>query len=192
MNKRILLFSAVFTFLLLGCQSGTDTEIRRCDQMTIENFDRFLSISKNTPEVELKDKLGKSTGGEYTADKKTFIYEFKGTLRVPVFVYVNAESGKIETVFMEILGLKNNFEIDVKKADSDYPIEYCHLDLFGKQPKELLAIFGKPVNDTMKEDNVEADVRTIFYESRDGKIRVTFNFYPSQDYKLSAIKVNWF
>lgn len=111
---------------------------------------------------------------------------------MPIKVYVNAESGGIETVFMEILGLDKNFEIDVKKAKSDYPLNACHAQLYGKQPKEIIDIFGQASVDNLKKDNVEADVRVLRYFSDDKKIALTLNFYPSQNYKMSSIVVGWF
>ena len=184
--------------ILAACNSNNTnsdkqlaTEIT-CENIGISDFETFLTITPATAEKELKKILGKSTGGSYSDDKSTFIYEFEGTKRVPVKVYVNAESGVIETVFMEILGLNGNFDRDVKKAKADFPISKCHLLLFGKQPKELIELFGQAYEDNFKKDNVEADVRVLRYFTDDEKTAVTLNFYPSQNYRLSSIVVDWF
>ena len=192
---------SVFVFLafsLFACQQESkhiDREIaiaNTCEQLSLEDFKSFLTITSATAEADIKNILGKSTGGTYSDDKSVFIYAFEGTKRVPIKVYVNSESGNIETVFMEILGLKKNFDIDVKKAKADYPLDDCHASLYGKQPKEIIEIFGQAAKDNYKEDNVEADVRVLRYYTEDEKIAVTFNFYPSQDYRMSSIVVDWF
>lgn len=193
---KYLLILAILQFVV-SCNTGGDSADRNlalassCENITVNDFQSFLTIKSSTAEKDLKNILGKSTGGSYTDDKNTFIYEFEGTKRVPIKVYVSAKSGIIETVFMEILGLKNNFDKDVKKAKSDYPIDECHLSLFGKQPKEIIEIFGQAEKDNLKKDNVEADVRVLRYFTEDGNTVITLNFYPSQDYRLSSIVVDW-
>ncbi|MFD1551263.1 hypothetical protein DNU06_12925 [Putridiphycobacter roseus] len=192
MKKQLFLFSGLLLFILSGCQTKRDALSGICEQQTISSFDQFLDISKNTPEVLLKDKLGKSTGGNYSADKKTFIYEFKQISRVPIVVNVNAASGEVKSILMEVLGLKDNFLIDVEAANANYLIDNCHLQLFGKQPKEILEIFGTPKMDNLQDAHEKTPVRTILYLSKDGGTKVRFNFYPSQDYKLSSVNVRWY
>lgn len=185
----------LITLLVVSCQTGDKQEAKQevtCDDIAINDFQSFLTIQANTPEKELKQILGKSTGGSFSDDKTIFIYEFEGTKRVPVKVYVNAETGNIETVFMEILGLQNDFDRDVKKAKLDFPISECKAKLFGKQPKEIIDFFGFPQEDNLQADNVEADVRTLTYLSENQKTAVRFNFYPSQNYQLSSMVVDWY
>ncbi|MFK8038685.1 MAG: hypothetical protein AB8B74_10380 [Crocinitomicaceae bacterium] len=194
--KNLILLLVLASFVSCNNQSAENDRLvatgNTCESLAIEDFRSFLTIQKTTPEADLKTILGKSTGGSYSEDKTTFIYKFEGTKRVPIKVYVNAKSGAIETVFMEILGLKKNFDIDVKKAKSDYPIDDCHSSLFGQQPKEIISLFGQASVDNLKKDNVEADVRVLRYFTKDKQIALTLNFYPSQDNKMSSIVVDWF
>jgi len=194
MKQVIFIFPLLFLFACNQGSNRTDRELalaNTCEEIIVDDFSSFITIKPTTAEAELKKILGKSTGGKYSDDRATFIYAYEGTKRVPIKVYVNAKSGIIETVFMEILGLKKNFDIDVKKAKSDYPINECHASLYGKQPKETIELFGQAAEDNFKEDNVEAYVRVLRYYTKDKKIAVTFNFYPSQEYRLSSIVVDW-
>lgn len=194
--KNIFLFFLLVIIVSCNNESSENDRLialkRSCKSITIDDFKSFLSIGQSTPEAQIKEILGKSTGGSYSDNKATFIYNFEGTKRVPIKVYVNAESGRIETVFLEILGLGKNFEIDVEQAKSDYPINECHSQLYGKQPKGIIEIFGQASIDNLKKDNVENDVRVLRYFSEDKKIALTLNFYPSQSYKMSSIVVDWF
>ena len=136
--------------------------------------------------------MGKSSGGEYTEDKGRFKYYWKNTKRVPVTIYCNAETGDVETLFMEILGLDDAFDQDIKKAEEDFNLDECHLDLFGKQPKEIVRILGQADKDNIVDDSVEDDVRDLVYYSEDARIAVTFKFYHSQDNRMSSLSVDWF
>ena len=173
-------------------EEDNSSSSNRCDDLEIEDFDRFLGIKFNTGEAELKSVMGESSGGEYTNDKSAFMYYYKDTKRVPVTVYVDAETGDVETIFMEILGLNDNFDQDVQKADDDFNIKECHLDLFGKQPKEIISIFGQADKDNIEEDSVEEGVRHLVYYSSDDKIALSFKFYQSQDNQMSSLMVDWF
>ncbi|MGV6861278.1 MAG: hypothetical protein ACWA41_05875 [Putridiphycobacter sp.] len=207
----VMLFSAV----LLSCKSHADEEQLKkeaeesvneifdellnegttsadCDAFTIADFDTYLGLSYGDKEEKVREVLGKETESKYTEDRSRFMYFYKDTKRVPVTIYVNAKSGEVETVFMEILGLNQNFEQDVLKAEEDFGVEACIIELFGKKPKEILTMFGQAGSDNMKESANEQGVRTLNYYSEDGGIMVTFKFYPSQENKLSSIEVNWF
>lgn len=172
--------------------SEDNTSSNRCDEVSIDDFDNFLGIKFNTVETDLKNVMGESSGGEYTNDKSAFMYYFKDTKRVPVTVYVDAETGDVETIFMEILGLNENFDQDIQKAEEDFNIKECHLDLFGKQPKEIISIFGQADKDNIEEDSVEEGVRHLVYYSSDDKIALSFKFYHSQDNQMSSLMVDWF
>ena len=182
----------IVVFFLLYLVAGCRSEIRPCDDLNLSSFEEFIGLNKNTNEVELKTVFGKSTNGEYTDDKLTFIYEFNSIERVPVSVYVDAESGKLETVFIEILGFEDAFRTDVKAAQSKYPISECHANLFGKNPNELLSLFGEAKSDEAKLDSFGREVRTIVYDKPEENIMISFSFYPSQENKLSSIIVDWF
>ena len=47
--------------ILEDYDSGTST---RCDDLSIDDFDSFLGVDFDTQEKELKDIMGKSSGGE--------------------------------------------------------------------------------------------------------------------------------
>jgi hypothetical protein len=169
--------------------SSTDN---RCKDISVDDFDTFLGVQFQTSESELKEVMGKSTGGGYNNDSTAFMYYYKNTKRVPVTVFVDAQTGTVETIFMEILGLNGNFDQDVQKADEDFNIEQCHLDLFGKQPKDIIGVFGQADKDNIEEDSVEESVRHLVYYSSDDKIALSFKFYKSQDNKMSSFMVDWF
>ncbi len=197
MRKTIF---TILTVCSVGCTESTNKSSNidkthvvenTCGEISINDFKTFLTIGETTPEVELKKILGASTGGHYSDDKSTFIYAYERIKRVPIKVYVNAKSGKIKTVFMEILGLKENFDVDVKKAKINYPIDECHAFLYGKQPKEIIELFGQANKDNLKVDNVEENVKVLQYYAEDEKTAITLNFYPSQEYRLSSIVVDW-
>lgn len=191
---------ALSAIVMTACQSdengsnheGGSTTANRCEDIKVEDFDSFLGVDFDTPELELKNIMGKSTGGEYTDSKSQFMYYWKDTKRVPVTIYVNAETGEVETLFMEILGLGENFEQDVIKAGEDFDIKECHLDLFGKQPKEIISIFGEADKDEIDNDSVEDGVRHLVYYSKDESIAISMKFYKSQDNKMSSLVVDWF
>jgi hypothetical protein len=168
-----------------------ETVSPRCKDISIEDFDKFLGIKNTNKEKDLTEIMGKSSGGEYTAEKDRFKYYYKETKRVPVTIYVNAESGAIETIFMEILGLNENFDQDVMKADEDFNIDECQLSLFGQTPKEILALFGQADKDNIGDNSVEEDVRTLVYYSEDESIAITLKFYKSQDNMMSSLMVDW-
>ena len=142
--------------------------------------------------MRLKNILGKSTDREYTDDRETFIYEFDQIETIPITVYLDAESGVIQTVFIELLGLEESFEKDLKLVNSEFPLKPCHSNLFGKLSSEIIKIMGSPDYNEIIDDNVENDVESLIYISEQGNIEVTFNFYRSQNKRLSSINVNWY
>ena len=163
-----------------------------CDDLTLDDFDSFLGLDFNTAETEIVDAMGSPSDRDFTEDKTRLKYFYKDTKRVPVTVYVNAESGEIETIFMEILGLDDAFFQDVMKAEEDFNIDACHLDLFGMQPKEVTSIFGQADKDNIEEDSVEEGVRHLVYYTDDDKIAISFKFYHSQNNMMSSLTVDWF
>ena len=204
MRKLKFMFVITLALVMTACKSdgnggndnggnnNNDVASNRCEDITVEDFDTFLGVDFDTPELELKNIMGKSTGGEYTDSKSQFMYYWKNTKRVPVTIYVNAETGAVETLFIEILGLGENFDQDVIKAGEDFNIKECHLELFGKQPKEIISIFGKADKDEIDNDSVEDGVRHLVYYSKDESIAISFKFYKSQDNRMSSLVVDWF
>jgi len=202
MKKFKLAFLFVTALVVFACKpvnkdgSSDDNESTKttdkCDDITINDFDSFIGVNYDTPESKLKDILGTSSGGEYTADKASFKYYYKETKRVPVTVYVNAKTGDIETIFMEILGLQENFDQDVIKAKQDFNLDECQAKLFGKKPKDVISMWGAASKDNVEDNEVEEGVRTLIYYSGDNKIALTMKFYPSQENKMSSLMVDWF
>jgi len=169
--------------------SQTDKD---CSKINIDDFKTFLGISYGGEELSIEKIIGIATGGEYAKDSSSFKYYFKNTKRVPVTVHVNSYNSNIETIFIEILGLEDSFDGDVKKAKEDFILTNCQYELFGKQPKEITQIFGQASIDNIKDSSVETDVRRLVYYNEAETVSVTFKFYPSQDNKLSSIEVNWY
>ncbi|MDX1350368.1 MAG: hypothetical protein R3279_08975 [Putridiphycobacter sp.] len=193
-----LLLSLILLVSLWSC-SINDKEVENveplqneCEYFSLSDFSSFIGISRETRESQLKNILGKWTGGSYTNDKGAFIYTFEAVERVPVKIYVNATSGNIETIFIEILGLYQNFEKDIERAQREYPLNICHAALLGKAPDDIIALFGPAEKDFLKVDNVASEVRVLVYYSEDRSTAITFNFYPSQAYRMSSIVVDWF
>lgn len=164
----------------------------RCDHINVEDFRHFLGLKYGTNESELKGILGKASSGEYNDSETAFKYKYTNTKRVPLIVYVNSETGDVETIFIEVLGLGVNFEQDVKKADEDFEIDPCHLSLFGQSPKEILSIFGQADSDKVNDTKTEENVRQLIYYNDRNDISVTFKFYKSQDNVLSSIAVDYY
>jgi len=182
--KKIKLFSPVFLLVaFIACSSKPD-----CPNSDIKNFDTFLGVKYGANELELKPILGDFTGGEYTADSLAFIYYFKRVENAPVSVWVNGESGKVETIFMEILGYEEVFHQDVKDAIEEFKMDECESRFFGMKYDELIEAMGKPT----AEETLDEGVKSVSYDSDDYKIAVNFKFYPSQEDMCSSISVNWF
>ncbi len=207
MKNWKLFFSALFAVAVISCGGGdTDAEDLSdlvnettdelmgndkpgdCSKSSVEDWDNFIGIEYKTNELDLEDKIGKFTGGEYTADSSAFIYYFKRVDRAPVTVWVNGKTGAVETIFVEVLGYEEYFDGDVKDFKKEFKLEDCDTKWFGMHPDELIKEMGKPDKDEEKADGV----RSIFYDSKDYDISVNFKFYESQGGMCSSISVNWF
>ena len=193
-RKSTILFIllALLFVVTTGFESNNVELSGKSKGLTINSFNSFLGLTYGQKVRDVKKIMDSPSGGKFTEDESSYMHYYKNTKRVPVTVYTNAKSKKIETVFMEILGLEKNFEQDVKKAKQDFLLNGKHANLFGMQAKDLLKLFGVAYEDTIEDSSVEEDVRTLLYYSEDDKIALTLKFYPSQGNILSSIMVDWF
>lgn len=174
---------ALIAIAFVACSSKPE-----CANSDVNAFDNFLGITYGMTELELESKLGKFTGGAYTADSTAFIYYFKRLENAPVTVWVNAKSGKVETIFMEILGYEQYFQEDLNEAITEFKISECDSRFFGMKYEELVEDMGKP----SAEETIEGGVKSVSYDSKDYKYSVNFKFYPEQENMCSSVSVNWF
>jgi hypothetical protein len=200
--KRLKFITALMvTAALLSCGGNADAEnlndlqnndeiedTKSCDKNSVDDWKNFVGIEYGTNELELEGIIGEFTGGEYTADSSAFIYYFKRVERAPLTVWVNGKSGKVETIFMEVLGYEEVFKQDVADATAEFDMKECDTQFFGMTPEEVINLMGKPAADKEKEDGV----RSISYDSDDFKVSVNFKFYESQGGVCSSISLNWF
>lgn len=173
---------------LLGLAFIACSSKQECPNSDIEKFDNFLGVEYGTNELKLEALLGKFTGGEYTPDSSAFIYYFKRVENAPLTVWVNSKSGKVETIFMEILGYEEVFQDDLDAAIKEFHISDCDSRFFGMKYEELVETMGKPNS----EETLEDDVKSLTYDSKNYKYNVNFKLYPSQGDMCSSISVNWF
>jgi len=192
MREKIVVTLILFVaFGISSCDSNKKS-VQTCNVVDIESFSSFLGLTIETPELEIKRILGQSTEKEYSEDRLTFIYEFDKIETIPVTVYVDAESGRIKTIFIELLGLGSNYSNDLRKVKSKFPLSTCHAYLFGMSPNQVMGTLGSPDYDEVIDDNVETDVRSLVYLTEDGSTDVTLYFYPSQQNRLGSINVDWY
>ncbi|MFK8045958.1 MAG: hypothetical protein AB8B72_10720 [Crocinitomicaceae bacterium] len=179
--------------VLISCvENQTYDKVQSCESVSVNSFSNFLNVAAKTKESDLKKILGKASGGSFTDDRLVFIYKYESLKRIPISVYVNAETGKVQTVTIEVLGLNKNFDTDIEKASKKYFKNTCHSILLGKTPIQIIDIMGRPYLDNLTTDNVETEVRTLEYVTESGKINLRLNFYQSQNYRLSSIVVDWY
>jgi len=163
-----------------------------CGDFTIKDFNTILGLNYGDTKEKINEVLGQEDSAHFTSNRSQFQYYFTSTKRVPLIVSINPNDNKIETVFIEVLGTGANFKQDILKAEEDFNVEACIIDLLGQKPKDLLKKFGQANSDNMKESAQEQGVRTLTFLTEDTFTMVTFKFYPSQDNQLSSITVNWF
>lgn len=180
--------------------SGTDSETSDTDTMDstavevetncggISKFDQFLGIQYGDNELEIQDRIGKFTSGNYSRDSSAFIYYFNRVDHVPLSVWVNAGTGKVITVFMEILSFKESFEGDKEKVREEFAISDCDIDWFGMTEDDIVNEMGKPDVRNVDQDSV----LTLAYDSKDFLYSVSFKLYPSQEDLCSSVSLNWF
>lgn len=195
--KNLLLITLLFafTFSCSNQQSTNDESIEDeqinsdCeDKNSAEDFKSFLGVEYGTSELKLESILGPFTGGEYTPDSSAFMYYFKKLDGSPLTVWVNSQSQKVETVFLEILGYDELFQSDLDKAIEYFKIDKCESRFYGMKFNELKNELGEPQSNEVDEKGV----RSVAYDSKDYSCSVMFKFYPEQANMCSSISVNWF
>jgi len=162
-------------------------ELDGCGHRSIQDFSQFLSFNYGDQEEVITSKLGAFSSGNFSPDSAYFIYYFNQIKTVPIQVWVNAKTGKILTVFIEVLSLGDAFNADIAKAKENYEFSSCDLSWFGLTADQLVEKLGKPAEDAVSRE----DVRLISYDSPDFHIGVAFKIFP-QAPVCSSISVNWF
>ncbi|MBN4082132.1 hypothetical protein JYT21_00350 [bacterium AH-315-B15] len=183
--KKVSFGSLAILVLILSSCGAPEAS---CPDTSIEDWNSFINIEYKTNELDLEEKIGNFTGGEYTSDSSAFIYYFNRVERVPLSVWVNGESGQVQTIFMEILSYDENFDEDLQKAVDEFTIDDCESRYFGMNKKEIIEIMGEPQDERELEEGVES----IAYDSEGFKYTVNFKFYESQNNRCTSISVNWF
>jgi hypothetical protein len=159
-----------------------------CPSASIADFNQFLGMEYGGEELLLESKMGKFTGGDYTPDSSSFIYYYNRVDRVPISVWVNTKTSKINTVFMEVISLDNNFDADLEKAVEEFSIHPCESRWFGLTTDEIKARLGEPAEEAVSSEGFTL----LSYDSEDFLIAVAFKIYDEQSGKCSSVSVNWF
>lgn len=162
-------------------------EIDQCGERSIEDFRSFMGFSYGNDEKFLTAKLGSFSKGNYSTDSTYFIYYYERIPRVPLQVWVHAKSGKIITLFIEVLSLKSLFNEDLALAKAEYGLGHCEAKYMGLRAEQIIAKLGEPAEDAVSRENVHL----LTYDSDDFEIAVAFKIYPEEN-KCSSIAVNWF
>lgn len=201
----IFLCTVLFMFSLNSCSeneeqvveanSNAESELELeteftedCLLTSLSDFDQFLGLDYGGEEIMLESKLGKFTGGDYAPDSSSFIYYYNRVDRVPISVWVNTTTGKINTVFMEVISLDKNFEDDLEEALEEFSIDPCEAYWFGLTAEEIKARLGTPAEEAVSSKGVTL----LSYDSEDFLITVAFKIYDQQSGKCSSVSVNWF
>jgi hypothetical protein len=184
MIHRFLLSLSLLLFIT-ACQNKKEQSEEI--QISVADFDTFLNLEHGCLEEELPSKLGKFTGGFFLEDSSTFVYQFNEVNQVPISVWVDAKTGVVTTVLIEVLSEVNQFEKEINKAVEVYHLNKADVDWFGMSESELIAILGEP---TSRLDEA-GELTTLNYLSEDNKIALSFSFYEEQDAKCSALMLNW-
>lgn len=169
-----------------------DFDPNDCEKESANDFTNFLRIPYGASELDLDNLLGQNSGGEYTDDSTSFVYYFKEADRVPISVWANAQSTKIEMVFMEVVSYPQYFDEDLGKAIDHYDLKECDTQWFGMTQDEVIKIMGEPRKTEKEEDSEGMTVTNMYYDSDDYSVAINFKFYESQDNLCSSVMVNWF
>lgn len=184
----MVLFLSILAF---SCNSPGASKEDTCNENNIDDFSEIIGINKLTKEVDLKKILGKSSSGEYSEDNNTFIYTFNKISNGPVRVYVDAETGIIKTVFIEVLGVGEKLKEDINELKVAYSFSNCKISLFGKSKNEIVKLMGEPILDIINEQLKETNVRLFMYKTENGNITLSLNFYPSQNNLMTSLTLDW-
>ena len=190
--KYKLIFGLLVVISVISCagtmQDDEPTEVV-CEKSSVNDFEEFMNVPYGLSEVKIDSVLGVFTGGEYTPDSTAFVYYFKRLSTAPVTVWSNIKTGKIETIYVEVLSMKDQFKKDVIALADEFNMKSCEAAFFGMQAEEIIAQLGKPDKDVRNDDK---GFRSIYYDSKDLRIALNFRCYDAQDKQCSAISVNWF
>ena len=187
--KAVLLLPVFFIFTMFcipGC-GGSDPKAD-CPTKTKEKWDTFLKINYGSTEKEIEKQLGAFTNGFYTPDSASFVYYFGRLKYVPISVWVDAKTGIVQNVIIEVVSGMENFENDLKTAVEEYGLDGCELIYMGMKRDEVEEVFGKPDEDLL----LEGGIQSIAYYSPHNDQIISFKFFPEQDNVCSIIEVYWF
>lgn len=167
-----------------------DTELDDCLTIDISDFNSFLGLEYGIQEHEvLQDKrLGDFSGGAYGDDEKVFIYQYNTIPTAPIELWIDTESGKVITVFLELLSKDKGYKKDLELVAENYALERCFKPLFGLTADGIQQKLGEPAEDAVSNDGV----RLLAYDSNLNDISVSFKIYPDQDNTCTSIAVHWF
>ncbi len=199
MKKVTVIYHVILCFIFsvsfFSCDSAendfhstTHIEVKDCNSLTVDDFDRFIGLDYGAEERELQYCLGDFTSGLFTADSSAFIYHFNRVDRVPISVWVSTETGKVVTIFMEVVSIGENFQLDLEEAISEFNILDCDASWFGLSVEEIKARMGEPSEEAMSAEGVTL----LSYDSDDFLFTVAFKEYEQQENQCSSVSVNWF
>ena len=170
-------------------ENETEQEvITECPSTSLTDFNQFLAFEYGDEDLLLESKMGKFTGGDYTLDSSSFIYYYNRVDRVPISIWVNTKTGKINTIFIEVISLGKNFEADLEKAVEEFSIHPCESLWFGLTTDEIKSRLGEPAEEAVSSQGFTM----LSYDSEDFLIAVAFKIYDQQSGKCSSVSVNWF
>lgn len=169
-----------------------DTQIDSsdCRSLSVEAFKSFIGINYGMSESDvLQNKiLGDFDGGAYSDDQKVFIYKYNSIPTAPVEFWVDTESGKVITVFLELLSKDQGFMNDLEKVKEGYKLDECLGNIFGMSAETIINELGEPAEDAVSKDGV----RLLAYDDAENDISVSFKLYPDQNSACTSIAVHWF
>ncbi|UKN02618.1 hypothetical protein K6119_03715 [Paracrocinitomix mangrovi] len=162
-----------------------------CDKTSIEDWDNFLGIPYGASEFALDSILGNTNGATYMNDSMNFVMYYREVPGAPISVWTSAKTARVEIIYLEVTGIEPYFQSDIDSVVTRYNIPECDAQWLGMTEKEVIEKMGEPrkSNETELKQDV---IKTIMYDAEDFSKSVSFIFYKSQDYKCSAISVNWF
>ncbi len=190
-NVQFLLLFVGIAALLFSCDGTENTpsveDVWECDLLEIDDFHSFLGLEYGMEEHELKATLGDFTGGRFTADSSEFIYYFNRVERAPLSVWVDVESHRVVTIFIELIGLRDAFELDRATFLEEFLVSECDASWIGARDMVIRERLKIPESDVIDTEGV----LSLLYSTQKNDCKVMFKFYPEQDQKCSSIVVNW-
>lgn len=161
-----------------------------CLPASIADFKSFLNMEYGTKEHEVLQQkvLGDFSGGVYAADSAAFVYKYQSISSAPLELWVNTGSGKVETVFMELLSKGDAYEKDLQMAARKYNIQPCDQLWFGMTAESIKENLGVPDEEAVSKEGVTL----LGYDDPSGEVSVSFKCYPDQNNACTSIAVHWF